>query len=238
MKQTTKIVLAIVGVLVVIVIGLAVGARVVIDNMLTDTGGGEPAVELSGNRIERSFDVAGFTDIEIEGGWQVFVTRGEGYDVAVTADEALMEHVVVERQGETLRVDAERWSWSRDGSMRVEVTMPELSGIAVNGGADVAIREMDTEALRIEVAGAGNITGTGSRIGLLEVEVEGAANVDFVESSVVDADIRMSGAGNVELTMAGGELAGVIEGVGSVTYGGEVSRRTITVEGLGSVERR
>lgn len=237
MKGTTKIVLGIIGALVVIVIALAIGARVVVDNMLSSGGEGD-SIELSGNRIERSFDLEEFSAIEVTGGWQIAVTQGDSYAVTVSADEALMEHIVVERQGDALRVGADRWRWSSEGRLRLEVTTPRLSRIDVDGGADVRLSGVQTDSLRIDIDGAGNITATDARVERLEVGVEGAANVDFVESSVVNADIRMSGAGNVEITMAGGELAGRIEGVGSVTYGGEVSRNTIRVDGLGSVERR
>ena len=237
MKGTTKIVLGIIGALVIIVIALAIGARVVVDNMLSSSGEGD-AIELSGNRIERSFDLQDFSAIEVTGGWQIMVTEGDSYEVTVSADEALMEHLIVERQGDALRVGADRWRWSSEGRLRLEVTTPRLSRIDVDGGADVRLSGLQTESLRIDIDGAGNITAADARVERLTVEVDGAANVDFVESSVVNADIRMSGAGNVEITMAGGELAGRIEGVGSVTYGGEVSRRTIRVDGLGSVERR
>ena len=237
MKGTTKIVLGIVGALVIIVIALAIGARVVVDSILS-SGGEDDAIELSGNRIERSFDLRDFTEIEVTGGWQIAVTQGDSYGVTVTADEALMEHIIVEREGDALRVGADRWRWSNEGRLRLEVTTPQLSRINVDGGADVRLSGLRTDSLRIDIDGAGNITATDTQVERLEIEVDGAANVDFVESAVVNADIRMSGAGNVEITMAGGELAGRIEGVGSVTYGGEVSRRTIRVVGLGSVERR
>ncbi|NBF39374.1 MAG: hypothetical protein GVY14_03060, partial [Spirochaetes bacterium] len=46
MKGTTKIVLGIIGALVVIVIALAIGARVVVDNILSSGGEGD-AIELS-----------------------------------------------------------------------------------------------------------------------------------------------------------------------------------------------
>ncbi|MFP4373224.1 MAG: GIN domain-containing protein [Spirochaetaceae bacterium] len=237
MKGTTKIVLGIVGVLVLVVIALAIGARVVVGNVLSSGSEGDP-IELSGTRIERSFDVRDFSAIDVRGGWQIAITEGDSYSVTVSADEALMERIIVERDGDALRVDADRWRWSNEGRLRLEVTTPRLSRIDVDGGADVRLSGLRADSLRIGIDGAGNITGTDSRIERLAVEVDGAANVDFVESSVVHADIRMSGAGNVEITMAGGELTGRIEGVGSVGYGGEVSRRTIRVDGLGSVERR
>lgn len=47
MKNTTKIVLGIVGALVIIVIALAIGARVFVDNILSSAGEGD-AIELSG----------------------------------------------------------------------------------------------------------------------------------------------------------------------------------------------
>ncbi|MFW6289067.1 MAG: hypothetical protein ACOC2Q_04735, partial [Spirochaetota bacterium] len=70
------------------------------------------------------------------------------------------------------------------------------------------------------------------------VDVDGAANVDFSSAEVVNASVEMDGASNLSITMAGGSLTGALRGVGNVTYGGEISREAIRVEGLGRVRRR
>lgn len=239
MKQTTKIVLAIIGVLVVAVVGLAVYARVTLDSLLTDADGAGERVELSGTRIERSFDVADFEQIEVRGGWQVAVREGADFDVRIETDEALLELVSVERTGDTLEIGSQRkWYWNEDARLRATVTMPTLSALRVAGGADVDIAGFSGGALALGISGAADVTAADAAWDRLAVQVSGAANVDFTAGRVTDAEVRLDGAGNVELTMGGGELTGRIAGVGSITYGGEVSRESVDIDGLGSVERR
>lgn len=237
MKTTTKIVFGITGALVIAVVALAITARVSLERVLTAGDGGEE-VELTGTRVEREYDIRDFTEIEVHGGWQISVRQAEEFAVGVGADEALIDRITVEQDGDTLVVGSERWSWTNDAQLRLEVAVPRLSRLAVEGGAEVRLSGLDTESLEIEVDGAGDIQGVDARIGELELQIDGAANVDFVESRVRNADVSISGAGEVALTMAGGELTGRISGVGSVTYGGEVSRESVDIDGLGSVERR
>jgi len=237
-KTTTKIVFGIIGALAIAVIALAITARVSLERVLTAGEGGGEEVELTGTRVEREYDIRDFTDIEVRGGWQISVTQGEEFAVGVGADEALIDRITVERDGDTLVVGSERWSWANDAHLRLDVVVPQLSLLSVEGGADVQLSGLDAERFEIEVDGAGDIRGTDARIGELEIEIDGAANVDFVESRVTTADVRISGAGEVALTMAGGELTGRISGVGSITYAGEISRESVDIDGLGSVERR
>jgi hypothetical protein len=225
-------------VLVVAVIILAAWARMSVGNVLEETGDGRSGVELSGTRIERSFEVGEFTGIEVRGGWRVTVVQGAEVSVAVTADKALMDRITVERSGDTLELGAREWVLHHDARLEAKVTVPSLSRFVVRGGADARIRGFSGDELSVEVAGAADIDGENNRFEQLNLTVEGAGDLDFTTSSAVHAMVTLDGAGNVALTMAGGELTGSIGGVGSVTYGGEVSREAIRVDGVGSVERR
>jgi hypothetical protein len=238
-KQTTKIVLVIVVVLVLVVVGLAVYARVTVGNLLASPADPSERVELTGTRIERSYEVRDFESIEIRGGWQVAVRQGPQFEVRIETDEALFERISVERDGETLVIDSQQeWYWDEKARLRASITMPALSGLTVAGGGDVDLGEFTGDLLAIKISGAADVTADGSSWDRLELHVGGAANVDFTESRVTHAEVRLDGAGNVELTMAGGELTGRIGGVGSITYGGQVSREFVDIDGLGSVERR
>jgi hypothetical protein len=238
-KQTTKVVLAIIGALVLAVVGLGVYARVTVGNLLADAGEAGERVELSGTRIERSFDVEEFEEIEVSGGWEVSVREGSSFDVLIETDEALFDLLSVERRGETLRIGSEqKWYWDEKARLRATITMPSVSALRVAGGADVDLDGFTGELLAIGISGAADVTADDSVWDRLEVQVSGAANVDFADSRVTDAEVRLDGAGNVELTMAGGELTGRIGGVGSITYGGEVARESVDIGGVGSVERR
>lgn len=238
MKQTTKILLAITGALALAVVLLTVWARLSVGGILESGRSDEEAVELSGSRVERSFEVGSFSRIEVKGGWEVDVRAGNPAAVSVTADEALMDELTVEASGGTLTLGSESWNFGRDARLSAEITVPSLDAVSVSGGVDGTISGFSGSSLALDISGAADIDGTDNSYERLNVTVEGAADVDFADSRAVNAEVRLDGAGNIELTMAGGELTGRIGGVGSVTYGGEVSREAVAVEGVGSVERR
>ena len=115
MKGTTKIVLGIVGALVIIVIALAIGARVVVDNILSSGGEGD-AIELSGT---------------YEGGIEVRRMADRGSYAVTVTDEALMEP---EREGDALRVGAT----AERGAAAARGNRPAFPA-NVDGGADVRL---------------------------------------------------------------------------------------------------
>ena len=238
MKRTSKILFGIIAGLVVVVMALAVGARMYVGSVIGSGKDREARMELSGTRAERSFEESEFDRIEISGAWQMEVRRGDNYRVHVAADEALLDKVSVERRGTTLNIEAEKWGWHEDARLRAELVMPNLSGLSASGGVDVEIADFVESDLKLDIAGAAHVEGHDNRIDRLVIIAEGASDIDFTSSKVVNADVRMDGAGNVDLTMDGGELVGRIGGVGSVTYAGEVSNESVRFDGLGSVERR
>lgn len=182
-------------------------------------------------------DLSGFSGISAEGGWKITITPGE-YSVSVSASELDADDIEVSRRGDALLLSFASGFRTRTASPEARISVPDLSRIDIDGGAEVRLTGVDSPRLEIRVNGAASVTGIDARIEELHVDVDGAANVDFSSAEVVHASVEMDGASNLSLTMAGGSLTGVLRGVGNVTYGGEVSREAIRVEGLGRVRRR
>ena len=187
--------------------------------------------------LAHSGELSGFTTISAEGGWKITITPGE-YSVSVSASDRDAGDVEVSRRGDTLLLSLASVLRTGPGSPEARISVPDLSRIIIDGGAEVRLTGVDSPRLEIRVNGAASVTGVDARIEELHVDVDGAANVDFSSAEVVQASVEMDGASNLSITMAGGSLTGVLRGVGNVTYGGEISREAIRVEGLGRVRRR
>lgn len=181
--------------------------------------------------------LAGFSAIAATGGWSIAVEQGE-FDVAVEVSERVRDAVSVRVSGGTLRLDVHSGLRSVAGNLEATIRLPDLDRLEIDGGADIRLRGLELDRLDIDIDGAATINATGGSYRELRVETDGAANIDFSGSAVVDADVDMDGASNLNITMAGGELDGVLRGVGNVRYGGDVERESIRVEGLGRVHVR
>ncbi|NBC28751.1 MAG: hypothetical protein GVY29_02030 [Spirochaetes bacterium] len=238
MKQSTRVLLISVGGILIVIVAMVITARAMFGNIVSGRGAGGNRVELSGTRDSQEFTIEGFDRVVTEGTWQVEITQGSEYRVRITADEEVLERLIVERRSDSLFLDMPGNLPIGGLDVEAEVTMPSLDRVETKGGADVSLRDFDLDTLRVQSEGAANVEAEESRIETLYVESEGATNIDFKDSVVVNADVRVAGAGNVILTMAGGRLTGSLEGVGSLSYGGTVSEESVDVRGLGSVERQ
>ena len=187
--------------------------------------------------LATSEDLSGFTRISAEGGWKITIIPGE-YAVSVSASERDEDDVRVSRRGDALHLWFAPGMRSSSESPEARISVPDLSRIDIDGGAQVRLTGMEISSLEIRVNGAATVTGIDARIEELHVDVDGAANVDFSSAEVVNASVELDGASNLSITMAGGSLTGVLRGVGNVTYGGDISREAIRIDGLGRVRRR
>lgn len=234
--------------IIVILGGIAFAGIRIFDRVESRVGGWlNPTPETSGSfsaedeatavAIASLEDLSGFSRISAEGGWKITITPGE-YAVSVSASERDENDVRVSRRGDALHLSFGPGSRSTGESPEARISVPDLSRIDIDGGAQVRLTGIESSSLDIRVNGAASVTGIDVRIEELHVDVDGAAHVDFSSAEVVNASVELDGASNLSITMAGGSLTGVLRGVGNVTYGGEVLREAIRIEGLGRVRRR
>jgi hypothetical protein len=232
MRNSQRVVAAVLGGLVALMLVIAIWIRVF-----------APRVpELSGERGSRTYDYANFDGVEISGGWQVTIERGDAWRVAVDAPTELLDSVSVDRDGDTLGLAVDSGSWFRGFGLdhngpEATITMPALDSIALSGASQVSFSGFDGERLSIASSGASEIRATTSRFDALSLELSGAGNADLDEISVTNAEVSASGAANVRLNMTGGRLTGEMSGAGNLAYRGTVSEQSIDTSGFVNVRR-
>lgn len=209
------------------------------------------ASDLKGDSVTEARDVDGFTSIEISGDADLVVRQGDEFDVTITTDSALLEHITTTVDDGELQV-TQRYSvigFSPD--VVVAVTVPDLEGveltgssnaditgvtgdtlrIAVDGSADVSA-EVAVETLSINISGSGDVTARGTATELV-VEISGSGNVAAASLAARTARVEVSGSG--EITVSASEtLDASISGSGDVRYTGS-PRVTSDVSGSGDV---
>jgi hypothetical protein len=212
MRKSQLAVLAALGLVVVVMLGLGVWFRLTAD----------PAPELSGQRTSRSYDLTDFDRIDVEGQWQITIERGDAWSVAVETPVEILDNVTVERDGDELSIGY-RGGWCgncfRDGNtLKATITMPDIESL--------------------DLSGAVALTGASSRFDTLSLDLSGAGSVDFSDVRVTDANVDVSGASNVKLQMAGGRLTGDMSGTANLEYSGMVSEERVEKSGFVNVRRR
>lgn len=183
-------------------------------------------------------DLSGFNSIEINGSWEIDVSRGEQWQVELSFPENYEGEFDVSVDGDHLSLaGAERRSFfsGSDAQYAANIVMPELVEMEIAGSSQVTLSGFVGEQLTIDAAGATQITGEDGRYGELELSVAGAHDVQLAGFIFTDADVNLAGASSLTLTMDGGELTGGLAGAGEIEYYGTVSREDIDVAGFGSV---
>ena len=160
-------------------------------------------------RVSRHLPLSDFTDVELDGRWEV----------------------------ELRRSDAEQKNRSNKSKLTASISMPSLDYLRLSGVIELNMNGFETSNLSIRTEGVTSIRGTKNSIQDLHLRGEGVSKLDLRKSPVTNANLDYEGVFKVRLSMAGGELTGKIEGVGKVLYDGQISRKAIFKEGPCKVVR-
>ena len=93
------------------------------------------AVSDSVNEKTKTFDYRNFYEIAVTSGMHINIMQSDNYSVKVTGEENDLEDLVVEKIGKKLRFRYEEGLFDSHGDMYINVTMPELTEINLNGGS-------------------------------------------------------------------------------------------------------
>jgi Putative auto-transporter adhesin, head GIN domain len=206
---------------------------------------------------ERVVTVTSFDRIRVEGPYQVEIVTDRGPSARVSGSDSALERVTVVNQGMTLVVRPKRTGWGgMDGEdygpVIVRLTTPSLRAVAVTGAASVRVDKMrgasvavalegggtlavaaiETDALDVGLAGAGQMT-LGGKAGGGRFALRGTANLVGEALAVRDAKVIAEGAGNIALTAV--RTADITtSGAGNVTITGTPAC-TVNRKGSGAV---
>ena len=226
MKPSHKALLSIGGVLAGVIVVTAVAGRVALSRT--------HFAVVDGARVAESADLTGFTQVEIAGGWQVNLTRGDEWKVELSRSGEWEKHVRMHVLGNRLRLGrgSPPWWHEDDAPRSVDIVMPGLEELDLRGGARITLAGFQGDRLSIDVAGAVQLEGSDGRYEELDLSVAGASAIDLRGIPVRNAEVDLNGASDVVLTMSGGILSGSVAGAGRVRYYGSVSEEQIAVAGI------
>lgn len=169
----------------------------------------------------RSFAVRDFTGIDARGSDDVEVTLANEFTVRAEGPQKVLDRLVIERVGDTLRITRKRngnWSWGGK-SARVYVTMPRIARAAISGSGDMRIGRAAGDAFAASVSGSGDL------------------QIDALEARATSFSI--AGSGDIAATGGADELTISIAGSGDIVASGVTAARAqVSIAGSGSVRAR
>jgi len=215
--------------------------RVSADKFINFANNPELTVEPSGIVETREFSYRDFDTLYFENIWDVVITESNNYSLSIRADKSLLDVLDITHDGSSVNFSYDKFLRSDSGrnhNFKVYITMPELKVIEFTGMGNVELKDFSIDQLDIINSGASNIEAENVSIEQLNLIIKGAANAELSNIDIKNCHLDISGAANIELNMTGGELSGQVSGAASVVYGGSVSRESVSVSGIGSLERR
>ena len=178
-------------------------------------------------------DVGAFTRIANQDSVDVHLHVGDRRRVQVHAGEKVIDDVRTEVRDGTLEISFDHDGWGGD-SASVDVSVPQLTAISLDGSGDVEADGIATDAFVLRSDGSADITLAGTA-DQLTVELHGSGDADLAALTAREAQVRVEGSGNAEVR-ADDQLEATVEGSGDLEYHGdpEVDEH---VDGSGDLSR-
>lgn len=220
-----------------------------------DLVGGE-RIRGNGNVKVENRTISSFDAVYVSGNADLYVKEDSVFSVRIETDENLMEYIITELDGSTLKIR------SKDGvnlkssrSIKVFVSAPSFKhfkasgacdifsenkitssatiGIDISGASDVKM-ELMAPMVEAELSGAGSLTLSGQTKDF-SVDGSGSTDINCFDLQTEYTDIELSGAGNANV-FASVKLDVRVSGAADVRYKGNATVNQ-KISGAGSVKK-
>lgn len=201
--------------------------------------------------------LSGFNAIDAAGSFDVYITQGATESVKVDAPSDVIDRVITEVEGGTLRIHDKHgsWSWSGFGhkKMIVYVVVSDVNAIGITGSGDVYFKDgIRSPKLRLHVSGSGDVYGkvdaktlqcdiSGSGDMKLSghaestsVNVSGSGDYTARDLETVNTSVHIAGSGDASVYVTG-NLDASVSGSGDVNYRGGPKHVTKSKSGSGDI---
>ncbi len=186
----------------------------------------------------KNFPIKNFTSISASGFFELEIVKDNSYMINLSAPEYLIEHIRLYKSGDRLIIDQLSYAGIRPVTLKVRITMPELTGIKTSGNSKIDFSGFKTGDMIIELSGSSEINSKYSNINNLCLIGSGTLNIDLNSCSIVNANLNLSGSGVTDLNMAGGKLSGTVNGLHEIFYKGKISEQNVITLGSATIRKK
>jgi hypothetical protein len=163
-------------------------------------------------KIEKSYNLNGFTGIAIAGSTDLKIVPDTAYSVVVKGTNEALNNILTEVEDSVLifRKKEHNNSKSRNiivfDNYRAEITvhMPVLKEIKVAGTAEIECdKPVVTDSFRLEIAGSGDVEMDDVVAKNIQVSIAGSGNVELNAVGADIAELNIAGSGNIKMKCKG-----------------------------------
>ena len=202
--------------------------------LLALAGCGPPAVHGSGVSKTETREIEPCSEVKFVGGGKVEITVGQEPSLQITGDDNLLPLILTEVRGDTLLVKPKQ-KIKPKADLVVEVTLPEITSVALEGAAVIDVQGVDSEEMALALTGAGAVTASG-QTKKLRIVLTGATAAQAGDLLADDVSVTIAGAGTASVH-ANTKLNVSIAGAGTVRYSGD-PQVTQEISGAGTVAQK
>jgi hypothetical protein len=171
----------------------------------------------SGNLITEEFNFSDFNCVQVANVFEVEISQSDTFGISITADDNIMEYVIVNRSGDSLQVRLKQGYNYHSITAIAKISMPDIERLDMSGATEGVLNEfVSTNDVTVTVSGASNLTLSGLSAGDVRVEVSGASRVNG-NLTAGDVDFEVSGASNLSLTGSGQALKAGVSGASKLS---------------------
>ena len=169
----------------------------------------------SGCVLSRERELKDFYGVTLEGAGNVNIYLAEDYRVVVTTGNNNHDIITTKVHGNKLCIDEKRNRCGDSTKLTVDIYMPELNTVSLQGVGTIRIINGKTSNFEINLSGVGTI--------------------DAQNFEAEDVVVNLSGTGDIK-TWASKSLSGKLSGIGDVMYKGMPEKRNVNRTGIGTVK--
>jgi hypothetical protein len=184
--------------------------------------------------------LSSFTEISMRVPGKLYIQQGDVQKVTIDAKSSVLKDIITEINDRALiiRFPVKNYLWRNfdPGSIIIQITIPEISGLNVSGSGDI-IGEGTISSLIMDVviSGSGNINLSDLKVDRIKTVISGSGNIHLKGSKVASEFTgTISGSGNIKAqNLEAEEVKVTISGSGNCSVGSN-GRCTVRIAGSGS----
>jgi hypothetical protein len=202
---------------------------------------GKPDSGNAGPDDRRSYNLSGYTGVELAGPDNVVVKQGAAFAITATGPREVLNKLELAVTDGVLivRRQSEFMNWSSGKGATVTVTMPALTSAEVTGSGsltadraagdrisasiagsgDLELTLVEAKSVDLSLAGSGDLVVKGGKADRGDISLAGSGDITATGLSLTTADISLAGSGDIDATATGTAEVSVA-GSGDVRVGG------------------
>lgn len=193
--------------------------------------------------VSHAYEVGYFKRVSVAGDFDVVYTQDTVCRVTVQAPSDMFARLNIHSVNGTLKVehrrDMVRSFFGQDGlgDVKVIVSSVDLVEVSIAGSGEFeAPGHVDTDNLRLSVAGSGGITLADVICDSVKAGVAGSGEIDIDNIVTASAVLSIAGSGDIEMGFSsGGDVKCDITGSGDIKLKGTVRSLSTSVAGSGDI---